>query len=198
MKTIIVDSKYGETKFGSKRLRRNTFRLLILFGMYLCINGYFDYRSYKFYRGIIPAKITTTSYFDSYLSSNGANLGATLFGGACGTAVFTLSDDTLRQIQTQGLAFFSDANAGFGKQSSGGAVPVVYKEWHETPVNPEGLADGLSPAFGKNCSTEPSKGWYKKIFNAYQRPGSYITSNQHGGELFVVPSMKIVMFSYFN
>lgn len=51
---------------------------------------------------------------------------------------------------------------------------------------------------GFSCITEPRKDWFKDVLNSLRQSGSYHTVNHHGGALYVIPKMKIVIFEYFE
>jgi hypothetical protein len=163
----------------------------------LAFKAYYYAAETHFYHGMIPSKIETDGRY--YIDTKDFELTDLLRGESCGIAVFELSEETIEQIKSQGLAFFADAREGVGERWLGGKDAISeYKEWKQTPVPEKFLSDGLGPAFGSSCSKEPSKGWYLKILNALKQPESFYTHNQRGSGLLVIPQMKIIIFTFYG
>lgn len=148
------------------------------------------YTEARFYRGMIPAKIETSGvyYIDSKFD---------LLGG-CGIAAFTLSEQTIRDINRDGLKFFESARSGTGIRIYGDDQISSYAPWKETPVPFKSLSDGLGSAFSKPCSGEPQKGWNEKVLSELEKEGNYYSHNENYSSLLVLPALKTVIFAYYN
>lgn len=172
-----------------KRHRIFVRSLMVLMVVTGGFRGLFYYAETRFYRGMIPAPIETSGRY--YIDGK-----ADWWGGGCGIAIFHLSEKTIRRLEAEGITFLSGARLGRAKRLIGKEVSADYAKWKETPVSSEWLSNGLGPGFGESCSVEPMPDFYKKILTALKSPKSFYTRNKGAAALYVLPSIKIVVFEY--
>ncbi|MCC5641545.1 hypothetical protein LC607_00945 [Nostoc sp. CHAB 5824] len=138
--------------------------------------------NYYWFSDLIPAKIGIT-----YAIHIGGESG--LLEG-CGAAIFRLSDVTADAISRKGLDFFNDAI--YSRKSK--ARRYTYSSWKETPVPNSWTSEVSWP--GLACSGA-SHSLLSKILLAASKKGSYYSSKDEA-EILVIPSLKLVVFSYFG
>lgn len=178
-----MSEQYQSSK--KKRWRWVIGTVLVLIAAY---KGVFYFSDTRFYKGMVPAKIQVAGRY--YIGGK-----TDIWSGGCGIAAFTLSDSTVEQIKRQGLSFFSDARFGLGKRLIGEDAKSEYKEWEETPIDPESFSNGILPG-GFECAPNAGHRWLSEIRKSLEDKGSYWTINQHSGVLYVIPNMKLVIFAY--
>ncbi|MBC6430601.1 hypothetical protein FM036_07070 [Nostoc sp. HG1] len=137
---------------------------------------------YYWYSGFIPAKIEIT-----YAIHIGGKSG---LREGCGAAIFRLSDATADAISRKSLDFFNDAI--YSRKSKDRYY--TYSSWKETPVPNSWTSEGTWPGLG--CSVA-SRSLLSQILLAASKKGSYYSS-KHEAEILVIPSFKLVVFSYFG
>lgn len=137
---------------------------------------------YDWYSGIIPAKIGIT-----YSIHIGGESG---FREGCGAAIFRLSNTTADAIDREGLDFFNDVI--YSRKSK--ERYYTYSLWKETPVPDSWTSEVSWPGLG--CSGA-SHSLLSKILEAASKKGSYYSSKDEG-EILVIPSLKLVVFTYFG
>ncbi|MCC5652151.1 hypothetical protein LC609_20470 [Nostoc sp. XA013] len=138
---------------------------------------------YYWYSGFIPAKIEIT-----YAIHIGGVSGIIREG--CGAAIFRLSDATADAISRKGLDFFNDAL--YSRKSK--ERRYTYSSWKETPVPNSWTSEGTWPGLG--CSGA-SRSLLSQILLAASKKGSYYSSKDEAW-IVVIPSFKLVVFSYFG
>ncbi len=138
---------------------------------------------YYWYSGSIPAKIGIT-----YAIHIGGVSGIIREG--CGAAIFRLSDATADAISRKGLDFFNDAI--YSRKSKDRYY--TYSSWKETPVPNSWTSEGTWPGLG--CSGA-SRSLLSQILPAASKKGSYYSSKDEGW-IVVIPSFKLVVYSYFG
>lgn len=138
--------------------------------------------NYYWYSGFIPAKIEIT-----YAIHIGGESG---LREGCGAAIFRLSDATADAISRKSLDFFNDAI--YSRKSKDRYY--TYSSWKETPVPNSWTSEGTWPGLG--CSGA-SRSLLSQILPAASKKGSYYSS-KHEAEILVIPSFKLVVFSYFG
>jgi hypothetical protein len=139
--------------------------------------------NYYWYSGFIPAKIEIT-----YAIHIGGVSGIIREG--CGAAIFRLSDATTDAISCKGLDFFNDAL--YSRKSKDRYH--TYSSWKETPVPSSWTSEGTWPGLG--CSGA-SRSLLSQILLPASKKGSYYSS-KYEAEILVIPSFKLVVFSYFG
>ena len=155
---------------------------------------------YYWYSGFIPAKIEIT-----YAIHIGGVSGIIREG--CGAAIFRLSDATADGISRKGLDFFNDAL--YSRKSKDKGLDFfndalysrnskdryhTYSSWKETPVPSSWTSEGAWPGLG--CSGA-SRSLLSQILLPASKKGSYYSS-KHEAWIVVIPSFKLVVFSYFG
>lgn len=136
---------------------------------------------YHWFSKAIPAQIGIT--YPISINDEGG------FREGCGTAVFKVSDETLKAIEKNGLNVFSGATQARGHPSE---AYYKFKEWKETPVPPSWLNEGswmICSGLGNET--------HAKIVAAAKEKGAYYTT-KHEGQLIVIPSLRYVVFSFFG
>ncbi|MEH1894884.1 MAG: hypothetical protein V7K94_06045 [Nostoc sp.] len=139
---------------------------------------------YDWYSGFIPAKIGIT-----YAIHIG---GESHFREGCGAAIFRLTNATADAIFHKGIDFFNDSGAIYLRRRKD---PYdTYRSWKETPVpntwTSEGTWEGLS------CSSTSSSLLSQIVLAASNKRSYY--SSRHESKIIVIPSLKLVVFSYFG
>lgn len=162
--------------------------ILFIFSIGSCYGLYWSY-SQNFSKELLPEKIEVTG-FALFKEDFGLREG-------CGVKVFELSKHTLDKINQQGLAFFKNATKarGYDPKKHRYNKYYSYEQWQETPVQESkenrNFWAGLSCA--KRLGLEKSLS--KKIASAASTKGSYYTGH-YEGQLVVIPSLGLVVFSY--
>jgi hypothetical protein len=114
---------------------------------------------------------------------------------ACGGALFYLAHATRDAIEKQGIAYFADALQGRGyPEGSRRAFYYHYETWKETPVPHDWVSEGMW--VGLHCM-DLQKDLARQIVDAAKVPGSYFTTKDEG-QLLVIPSLGLVVFTYFG
>jgi hypothetical protein len=145
-------------------------------GIWLIIN----YLNQKWYEGLIPKKIEISGAAHIYNESH--------FREGCGVDIFYLSKNTLDAIKRDGLLFFKDAL----QARSHDDYYHRYQPWQETPIPPSWTSEGSwILCFGGN------EDFHHKIIEAAKVEGAFYTTKPEG-ELVVIPSLGIIIFSYFG
>jgi hypothetical protein len=138
------------------------------------------------YQKALPELLATRG-----LAQTGASVG---FGEACGGAIFQLGDSTRDEINRKGLAFFDDARQGRGYPSGSPRESYFkYERWQETPVPQKWTGGSWS---GLSCMEMPQE-LFRAIAEAARQPGSYFTTKREA-ELVVIPSLGLIVFTYFG
>ncbi|MCC5659586.1 hypothetical protein LC608_21950 [Nostoc sp. XA010] len=150
----------------------------IIINVYVACSAF----NYYWYSDFIPAKIGIT-----YAIHIG---GESHFREGCGAAIFRLSDATADAISRKGIDFFNDAI--YSRKSK--ARRYTYSSWKETPVPNSWTSDGTWP--GLDCSGA-SRSLLSQILLAASKKGSYYSSKDEAW-IVVIPSFKLVVFSYFG
>lgn len=151
---------------------------LIIITVYLAWSVY----EYHWYSDFIPAKIGIT-YAINISGHSGLREG-------CGAAIFRLTNATADTICRQKIEFFNDAI--YSRRSKD--PYYTYREWKETPVPNTWTSEGTWPGLG--CSSVSSS-LLSQILIAASKKGSYYSSKDEAWIL-VIPSLKLVVFSYFG
>lgn len=173
------------------RLLWKLIKVIILIFIFTIISCYCLYWLYNqnFNKELLPEKIEVSSFV---LSKEDFDLRE-----GCGIKVFKLSKNTLDKINQQGLSFFKNATKarGYDLDKHRYNHYYSYKQWQETPVQEskenKNFWSGLRCAKGLNLDKSLSK----KITLAANTKGSYYTGH-YEGQLVVIPSLGIVVFSY--
>lgn len=132
-------------------------------------------------RRSIPKKFHQTWYFvegacNRFLSYQGAY-------------AIGLRDDTIMQIEEQGLKFFSDI-----RDPANAAETNYYRgEWKPTPVPRAWYSEGAIPNL--YCGAENALFWPKGIEDAVKRTGSYYLDGVGARNLYVIPSLGLIVAS---
>ena len=149
---------------------------------------------YCWYAAVLPSQIKIT-----YPVSIGDESG---FREGCGVAVFKVSDETIEDIQKNGLKFFDGATQGRGFPKPKEPLSFsdhkklsdysyhTYETWKETPVPPNWVSEGswfMCSVIRHDVARE--------IIKAAKLPGSFYTTKREG-ELVVIPSLGYIVFSY--
>lgn len=154
----------------------------------IILSPYAAYKTllYSHYKAVLPSKIEV-----SYPVSIGEE---GIFREGCSIAIFRLSDSTLQGIKTKGLDFFENALQARG-HNAGERDDYYYRyeAWRETPIPPNWTSEGSWFI----CSNLANQQLLSNIVDASKKLGAYYTTKQEG-ELVVVPSLKLVVFSSFG
>ncbi len=137
---------------------------------------------YDWYSSRIPAKIGIT--YAIHIS------GETGFREGCGAAIFRLTNATVYAISRTGIDFFKDAI--YSRRSK--ERYYTYESWKETPVPSTWTSEGTWPVLA--CASV-SRPLLSQILVAASKKGSYYSSKDEA-EILVIPSLKLVVFSYFG
>ena len=164
--------------------------VVILLAPYLA----YEVFQYYWYAAVLPSQFKIT-----YPVSIGDEWG---FREGCGVAVFKISDETIEDIQKNGLNFFDGATQARGltkpKESLSSSVRLsdysyhTFKTWQETPVPPDWLNEGswfMCSVIRDDVARE--------IVKAAKLPGSFYTT-MHEGELVVIPSLGYIVLSFYG
>ncbi|MHC0065334.1 hypothetical protein ACWATR_20950 [Nostoc sp. UIC 10890] len=154
----------------------------IIFSIIITVYLAWSAFNYYWFRDLIPAKIGIT-----YAIHIGGESG--LLEG-CGAAIFRLSNATADAISREGLDFFNDAI--YSRKSK--ERRYTYSSWKETPVPNSWTSEVSWPGLG--CSGA-SRSLFSQILLAASKKGSYYSSKDEA-EILVIPSFKLVVFSYFG
>lgn len=154
----------------------------IIFSIILTVYIAWSAFNYYWFSNLIPAKIGIT-----YAIHIG---GESDLREGCGAAIFRLSDATANAIDSKGLDFFK--NAIYSRKSK--ARRYTYSSWKETPVPDSWTSEVSWP--GLACSGA-SRSLLSQILLAASKKGSYYSSKDEA-EILVIPSFKLVVFSYFG
>jgi hypothetical protein len=172
------------------------FFLLILWGLFtlfkkrlylpLVLIVIFPYVGYKTllyfrYKAILPSAIEVT--YPISVGEEG------VFREGCSIAIYKLSDSTLDGIKKNGVSFFDGVTQARGHSD----YYHKYAEWKETPIPPNWTSEGSWFI----CSNLADKKILADIVKASKLSGAFYTT-MHEGELVVVPSLKLVVFSSFG
>ena len=106
-----------------------------------------------------------------------------------GAYAISLTDDTVKEIKSQGLKFFSDINNP-DKDKAGGLY--FRGDWKSTPIPKSFYSEGSVPNL--YCGNKYSWFWPEGIIEALGRPGSYYLGTG-GRELYVIPDLGLVVAS---
>lgn len=157
--------------------------LLITSGLMLVVYLACKLFQWQWYLGALPVQIEVDGVV-SIADSGGIREG-------CGAAVFALSRGTLDRLQDEGIAALADARQG--RERTG--AYTAFGAWRETPsTGREGEADlHLS---GMDCGGL-DEALQQRVFGALAQPGSYYASASESS-LIVIPSLQIVVFSFFG
>ena len=137
---------------------------------------------YFWYSSLIPAKIGI-AYAINISGQSG-------FREGCGAAIFRLTNATADATSRKGIDFFNDAI--YSRRSKD--PYYTYRSWKETPVPNTWTSEGTWP--GLACSSASSS-LLSQILLAASKKGSYYSSKDEA-EILVIPSLKLVVFSYFG
>lgn len=152
--------------------------VLIIITVYVAWSVY----EYHWYSGLIPAKIGIT-YAINISGESG-------FREGCGAAIFRLTNATADAISPKGIDFFNDAI--YSRRSKD--PYYTYRSWKETPVPNTWTSEGTWPGLG--CSSVSSS-LLSQILVAASKKGSYYSTKDEAW-IVVIPSLKLVVFSYFG
>ncbi|MDP1683231.1 MAG: hypothetical protein Q8L39_15840 [Burkholderiales bacterium] len=164
----------------------------------ILLSSFFAYEAFQYYwySLVLPSQIQIT-----YPVSIGDESG---FREGCGVAVFKVSDKTIEAIQKNGLKFFDGATQGRGYPKPSEPLSFsdrkklsdyyyhTYETWKETPVPPGWVSEGslfMCSVIRDDVARE--------IVKAAKLPGSFYTTKPEG-QLFVIPSLGYVVFSYYG
>ncbi|WP_156116076.1 hypothetical protein [Bosea sp. UNC402CLCol] len=132
-------------------------------------------------RGSVPQKIRTGWFY--------ANGSCSRFLSHQGAFAFSLSDQAVAAIKSQGIGFFTDiddpANQATRSYFDG--------DWKETPVPTSFFSDGLP--LNLYCGREHSWAWPRGIPEALKRPGSFYQWSGSLRGMFVLPELGLVVGS---
>lgn len=154
----------------------------------LVVISIFRFMEVRYFRNLIPAELATEGTF--FVSTN-----TDFFFGGCGAAAYWLTPETLKRIQYEGLNFLDTASFGWKNQLGGKPKHKVFYKWRLLTDPQSLLSNGIPVELF--CAGEPRKGWFKE-FRAAVRKGPVYVGTRAGGSLILIPSMKIVMFIYFD
>lgn len=148
----------------------------------LLVSPYLSYKmaQYFWFRSILPEQIAVTGPV-SIGEEGGIREG-------CGVAVFRLSTSTRKAIEAEGLEFFEgvDQSRGYSDHYHS------FSAWKESPVPQEWGGDGSMFM----CSVISPR-LARKIQEAARLPGAYYAT-KHEGQLYVLPSIGLVVFSFYG
>jgi hypothetical protein len=152
--------------------------ILILITLHVAWSVY----EYFWYSSLIPAKIGIAYPINISGQSD--------LREGCGTAIFGITNATADAISRQGIDFFSDAI--YSRRSKD--LYYTYRAWKETPVPKTWTSEGAWPGLG--CSSV-SRSLLRQILLAASKKGSYYSTKDEAW-IIVIPSLKLVVFSYFG
>ena len=155
-------------------------KIIIL--IFITIHVVWSIYEYFWYSSLIPAKIGIT-YAVNISGQSGLREG-------CGAAIFGITNATTDAISRQGINFFNDAI--YSRRSKD--FRYTYKPWKETPVPKTWTSEGTWPGLG--CSSV-SGSLLRQILLAAAKKGSYYSTKDEAW-IVVIPSLKLVVFSYFG
>ena len=177
-------------------MKKNLLRPLLVSGLVVCfaIQGW-RYLEYVHYRNAIPSAIGVSSLVIS--GSNISLLEALILPlppDDCGGAIFSMSHRTARAIQESGIEYFNQVAHGRGRD--GGRPTHKYGDWKETPVPYSWVSEGSWP--GLFCIRGRYRYGYPEaqVLSAAKKPGSYYTSSTRGGQIIVIPDLKLVSYTF--
>ena len=128
---------------------------------------------------ILPQKLQTGWFY--------AEGSCSRFLGHQGAFAFSLSDQTVDTIKSEGIVFFSDINDPANQAKR----PYFHGDWKETPVPASFFSDGL--LMNLNCGLEHSWIWPRGIPEALKRPGSFYQDAGSARRIFVLPELRLVV-----
>ncbi len=148
-----------------------------------------------FYRRALPAALETTGLVTAQSDASFLSALLAFQREACGGALHGLSVSTRRAIERQGLAFFATASHGRGYPPGHPQHHYYsYRSWQETPVPHAWISEGIWS--GLNCM-KLDRATVLRIKDAATRPGSFYSTKDEA-EILVVPSLELVVFTYFG
>lgn len=161
----------------------------------------FQYNQYSKYLGMVPSELDV-SYFFTF---------GTKELGACGAAIFVLSDKTHERILKDGLAFLKTANKTRrfyeNRYSNKPLVQDSYDAWIKTDKSERQYWWSDAAFSGLYCyEASQVSDKVEEIRKHILEFGGYYTrikyNNYHtgldGSRLLIVPSMKIAVIEYWN
>jgi hypothetical protein len=114
---------------------------------------------------------------------------------ACGGAILTMTDTTRAAIEKDRLSFFAAASHARGYPPGDRLHRYyTYKPWTETPVPAEWTSEGIW--IGLHCM-KLSREMVTAIRKAALAPGSYYSTKDEA-ELLVIPSLGLIVFTYYG
>lgn len=155
-------------------------KIIVLIIITVCVA--WSVYEYHWYSGLIPAKIGIT-YAINISGQSG-------FREGCGAAIFRLTNATASAISRKGNDFFTDVI--YSRRSKD--PYYTYRTWKETPVPNTWTSEGTWPGLG--CSSVSSS-LLSQILLAASKKGSYYSCKDEAW-IIVIPSLKLVVFSYFG
>lgn len=166
-------------------------KVILLRLIFIIISCYWLYwlDNQNFSKGLLPEKIEVSSFV---LSKEYFDLRE-----GCGIRVFKLSKNTLDKINQQKLNFFKNATKARGYDADKHRYNKYYSyaQWQETPVQESKENKKFWSGLGCAKQLEMDESLSKKITLAASTKGSYYTGH-YEGQLVVIPSLGIVVFSY--
>jgi len=157
--------------------------LLVIAGLVLVVGMAYKLFQWQWYLGALPVQIEVDGVV-SIADSGGIREG-------CGAAVFALSRGTLDRLQDHGIAALADAHQGRERNGAYNA----FGAWRETPSTGQEKDVDLRLS-GMDCGGL-DEALQQRIFAAVAQPGSYYATAAESG-LIVIPSLQIVVFSFFG
>jgi hypothetical protein len=146
------------------------------------LGAYFSFKHYQriYFEKKIPSVF---GVLESVVIQEDTSIGVGRAEG-CGVAIFRLSDDVVRKINAEKLALFENATIARGHRDH----YHTYKPWNKTPVPTNWTNEGS----WIHCFEDKL---HRVILKGATTYGSYYTTNPEG-ELLVLPSLRLVVFSF--
>ena len=149
----------------------------------------------RWYRAAVPAEIGLTFGFATTGSdSRFSDLLSIAPSGACGGAIFKLTDASATAISERGLDFLKNARQGRGHTDKLDRRFHYYSylPWQTTPLPSEWTSKG--PWWGLNCMGLQNIA-LRNIMDAAQKTGSFYTTGE-SKMLLVVPSLQKAILTH--
>jgi hypothetical protein len=149
----------------------------------------------SFYRRALPSELETKGFATTQSDMNLLVALLPLRHEACGGAIFRMTDQVRAAITTKGLAFFANAQHGRGYPPGHPSHHYyTYQPWQETPAPPAWTSEGIW--IGLHCM-KLDRETVGAIRAAALRPGSYYSTKSEA-ELLVIPSLGLIVFTYYG
>jgi hypothetical protein len=119
----------------------------------------------------------------------------TVFSGACGIAIFRLSDTTLSRINSEGKSFFVNASTARAPRRGSHGWHPTYEGWESTPVPKNWTSEGSRSWM--SCAS-PNEVVMALVDAALSKESYYTQDDRTNSKLLVAPALGLVVYSFFD